>query len=73
MELNATAHQALQPCSAFDKQVLERNCSPSAHCSGSRTLALDKLRKMLAFLDDMADPEELGTLPSWKVHRAPGV
>ena len=29
---------------------------------------VDKLRKMLAFLDDMADPEELRTLPSWKVH-----
>ena len=29
---------------------------------------LDKLRKMLAFLDDMEDPEELRALPSWKVH-----
>jgi len=29
---------------------------------------VDKLRKMLAFLDNMADPEELRTLPSWKVH-----
>jgi plasmid maintenance system killer protein len=28
--------------------------------------AVDKLRKMLAFLDDMADPEELRALPSWK-------
>ena len=23
---------------------------------------------MLAFLDDMQDPEELRTLPAWKVH-----
>lgn len=30
--------------------------------------AVDKLQKMLAFLDDMADPEELRALPSWKVH-----
>ena len=30
--------------------------------------AVDKLRKMLAFLDDMADPQELRALPSWKVH-----
>jgi len=30
--------------------------------------AIDKLRKMLAFLDDMEDPDELGALPSWKVH-----
>ena len=29
---------------------------------------VDKLRKMLAFLDNMADPEELRTFPSWKVH-----
>ena len=28
----------------------------------------DKLRKMLAFLDDMQDPEELRSLPAWKVH-----
>ncbi len=29
---------------------------------------VDKLRKMLAFLDDMEDPEELRMLPSWKAH-----
>jgi toxin HigB-1 len=29
---------------------------------------VDKLRKMLAFLDDMGDPEELRALPSWKAH-----
>jgi toxin HigB-1 len=28
----------------------------------------DKLRKMLAFLDDMQDPEELRSLLAWKVH-----
>jgi toxin HigB-1 len=33
---------------------------------------VDKLRKMLAFLDDMEDPEELRTLPSWKVHMLTG-
>ena len=30
--------------------------------------AVDKFRKMLAFLDDMDDPEELRALPSWKTH-----
>jgi plasmid maintenance system killer protein len=30
--------------------------------------SVDKLRKMLAFLDDMQDPEELRSLPAWKVH-----
>ena len=29
---------------------------------------VDKLRKMLAFLDDMQDPEELRSLPVWKAH-----
>ena len=33
---------------------------------------LDKLRKMLAFLDDMEAPEELRALPSWKVHALTG-
>jgi toxin HigB-1 len=28
---------------------------------------VDKLRKMLPFLDDMQDPEELRSLPVWKV------
>jgi toxin HigB-1 len=32
----------------------------------------DKLRKMLAFLDDMQDPEELHSLPSWKAHLLTG-
>jgi proteic killer suppression protein len=34
--------------------------------------AVDKLRKMFAFLDDMEDPEELQALPSWKVHTLTG-
>ena len=29
---------------------------------------VDKLRKMLAFLDDMANPKELYSLPTWKAH-----
>jgi proteic killer suppression protein len=32
----------------------------------------DKLRKMLAFLDSMQDPEELYSLPLWKAHRLAG-
>ena len=32
----------------------------------------DKLRKMLAFLDDMQDPEELRALPTWKAHTLAG-
>lgn len=31
-----------------------------------------KLRKMFAFLDDMAEPEELRALPSWRAHTLTG-
>jgi len=33
---------------------------------------VDKLRKMLAFLDEMEAPEELRALSSWKVHTLTG-
>jgi proteic killer suppression protein len=33
---------------------------------------VDKLRKMLAFLDNMDDPEELRALASWKAHTLTG-
>jgi len=39
--------------------------------NSSRTLSadtVDKLRKMLAFLDVMEAPEELRSLPLWKAH-----
>jgi proteic killer suppression protein len=32
----------------------------------------DKLRKMLAFLEDMSDPEELRVLAAWKAHTLTG-
>ena len=32
----------------------------------------DKLRKMLAFLDDMQEPEELRALTAWKAHTLTG-
>ena len=33
---------------------------------------VDKLRKMLAFLDAMQNPEELRALPTWKAHMLTG-
>lgn len=33
---------------------------------------VDKLRKMLAFLDAMEDPEELRALTAWRVHTLTG-
>jgi proteic killer suppression protein len=32
----------------------------------------DKLRKMLAFLEVMEDPEELRSLPAWRAHMLVG-
>lgn len=34
--------------------------------------ALDKLRKMLAYLDNMEDPEELRALTAWNAHTLTG-
>jgi len=33
---------------------------------------VDKLRKMLAYLDEMEDPAELRVLPAWKAHTLTG-
>ena len=33
---------------------------------------VDKLRKMLAFLDDMARPGRIAALPAWKAHTLTG-
>jgi toxin HigB-1 len=42
------------------------------HAKGVLPDTVDKLRKMLAFLDDMERPEELHALPSWKAHTLTG-
>jgi len=34
--------------------------------------SVDKLRKMLAFLDDMQSPDELRSLPAWHAHTLSG-
>ena len=34
--------------------------------------AADKLRKMLVYLDNMEDPEEMRALTAWKVHTLTG-
>lgn len=34
--------------------------------------AVDKLRAMLTFLQDMEDPETLGVFPLWKAHQLTG-
>lgn len=36
--------------------------------SGLQPQAVDKLRKIIAFLQDMENPDELRLVPTWKAH-----
>ena len=40
--------------------------------SGLQAAFVDKVRKILAFLQDMAGEDELRTIPSWRAHRLTG-
>ncbi|HYL13928.1 MAG TPA: type II toxin-antitoxin system RelE/ParE family toxin [Terriglobales bacterium] len=60
MEIRNFAHKGLKRLYVEDS---EKGVPPDT---------VDKLRKMLAFLDDMQDPEELRSLPAWKVHTLTG-
>ena len=44
----------------------------AGHAKGLPADAVDKLRKMMAFLQDMGTVDELRTLPTWKAHRLGG-
>ena len=56
MRVRSIAHKGL-------RRLYEDNSS-----KGLSADTVDKLRKMLAFLDAMQDPEELRALPLWKAH-----
>ena len=56
MRLRSIAHKGL-------RRLYEEN---SAKGLGADTV--DKLRKMLTFLDAMQRPDELRALPTWKAH-----
>lgn len=60
MEIRSFVHKGLKKLYAEDD------------AKGIPPQTVDKLRKMLAFLDGMEDPEELRALPSWKVHTLTG-
>ena len=60
VKIRSFAHKGLKRLYAEDSA---KGVSPDA---------ADKLRKMLAFLDDMEDPGELNSLPSWKAHMLTG-
>ena len=56
MKVRSIAHKGL-------RRLYEDNSS-----KGVSADTVDKLRKMLAFLDAMQNPEELRALPTWKAH-----
>ena len=56
MKVRSIAHKGL-------RHLYEDNSS-----KGLSADTVDKLRKMLAFLDAMQDPDELRALPTWKAH-----
>ena len=60
MRIRSFAHKGLKVLYTDDK------------AKGVPAMAADKLRKMLAFLDDMQDPDELRSLPTWKAHLLSG-
>ena len=60
MRVRSIAHKGL-------RRLYEDNSS-----KGLSADTVDKLRKMLAFLDAMQDPEQLRSLPTWKAHMLTG-
>jgi proteic killer suppression protein len=56
MRVRSIAHKGL-------RRLYEENAS-----KGLGADTVDKLRKMLTFLDAMQNPEELRALPLWKAH-----
>jgi len=43
-----------------------------ADASGLQPSVVEKLRRMISFLQDMASEEELRAVPSWKAHLLTG-
>jgi proteic killer suppression protein len=60
MKIRTFAHKGLKRLYAED------------NAKGVPPDSLDKVRKMLAFLDDMEDVEELRALATWQVHTLTG-
>ena len=49
------------------KRFIERD-----DAGGLQPAVLDKIRRMVSFLQDMTHEDELHTVPSWKAHRLTG-
>ena len=56
MEIRNLSHKSL-------KRLYEEDS-----VKGVSAVAANKLRKMLAFLDNMSEPSDLHSLPAWKAH-----
>jgi toxin HigB-1 len=60
LKIRSFVHKALKQLYVEDS---ERGLPPDV---------VDKLRAMMAFLQDMRNPDELRAFPLWKVHRITG-
>lgn len=60
MKIRSFAHKGLKRLYSDD------------NAKGVSAESVDKLRKMLAFLDVMQEAEELRSVPSWRVHALAG-
>ena len=60
MKIRSFAHKGL-------KRLYEDD-----EAKGVGSATADKLRKMLLFLGEMGDPDELQALPNWKAHTLTG-
>ena len=49
-----------------------RRLIESDDATGLPAMFVDKIRKMIAFLQDMERDDELRTIPSWKAHQLTG-
>ena len=60
MKIRSVKHKGL-------RRLLERDDT-----AGLQAAAVDKIRKIIAFLQDMEREEELRSVPSWKAHQLTG-
>jgi proteic killer suppression protein len=56
---------------SFAHKSLKRSYEDES-AKGVPAASVDKLRKMLVFLDQMGEAEELRDLPTWKAHQLTG-
>ena len=60
MKIRSVKHKGLRRLIEYDE------------AGGLQAAVVDKLRKMIAFLQDMEREDELRAIPSWKAHQLAG-